>query len=553
MYVDSCNFNDDYGHKRTRHLLRSSYRENGKVKHITHGNLSSCSEDEISAIKLALKHKGNLDEVSSIESLEIQQGLSIGAVWAMNVIAQRVGITKALGKIRMAVLALWLVIARLIDQGSRLSAVRLARTHAACDVLGIEKSFNEDTLYRVLDWCCENQQRIEQKLFEFRYKEVSPPVVYLYDVTSSYLEGQCNELGAFGYDRDGKKGKKQIVIGLLTDMEGYPLAVEVFRGNKPDQQTVSSQIRKLKERFGAKKITLVGDRGMLKSPQQDALREEDFHFITAITKTQIEALLKGAVFQIELFDEQLSEIETADGIRYILRRNPLRRDEIRANREDMISKAKRLVTEQNRYLFEHKRAKPEVALRKATTYLSKRKLQKFSEVELEARRLSFRVDKVQRAECEKLDGCYVIKTDLTKDDAKAKEIHDRYKDLAQVEQAFRKSKTVLLEQRPVYVQKATRTRGHVFVVMLAYMISHGIGRYWEKIDFTIQEGLNELSSVDSEVIKVGSKEIARIPTPRRTAADLLKAIDVKLPKCVVSLGTKVATKRKLPERRQLSK
>ena len=552
MYVDSCYYKDDYGHDRARHLLRSSFRENGKIKHHTHGNLSSCSEDEIAAIKLALKHKGNLQELTSIESLEIQQGLSVGAVFTMNVIAQRVGITKALGKTRMAILALWLVIARLINQGSRLSAVRLARTHAACDVLGIERSFNEDTLYRVLDWCCENQQVIEQKLFEFRYKDIPPPVVYLYDVTSSYLEGQCNELGAFGYNRDGKKGKKQIVIGLLTDMEGYPLSVEVFGGNTQDPQTVSSQIRKLKERFGAKKITLVGDRGMLKSPQQEALNDEDFHFITAITKAQIESLLKAAVFQIELFDEQLSEIET-DGIRYILRRNPLRRDEIRTHREDMISKSKGLVTEQNRYLFEHKRAKPEVALRKVRTYVSKRKLDKFCKVALEERKLSFREDKEQKAEHEKLDGCYVIKTDLEKGDATGKQIHDRYKDLAYVEQAFRQSKTVLLEQRPVYVHKATRTRGHVLVVMLAYMISHAIGRYWEEIDVTIQEGLDELSSVDCEEITIGSKKIARIPTPRREAAELLKAIEVKLPKWIVSLGTKVATKKKLPDRRQLSK
>ena len=156
----------------------------------------------------------------------------------------------------MGLLALWLVAARLIDQGSRLSAVRLATTHAACDVLGIEKGFNEDTLYGVLDWCCENQEAIEQKLFNFRVRSTGVPRVYLYDVTSGYLEGQQNELAEYGYNRDGKKGKKQIVVGLLTDMEGYPLSVEVFKGNEQDTQTVSSQIRKLKERFDSDGLTI---------------------------------------------------------------------------------------------------------------------------------------------------------------------------------------------------------------------------------------------------------------------------------------------------------
>ena len=192
-------------------------------------------------------------------------------------------------------------------------------------------------------------------------------------------------------------------------------------------------------------------------------------------------------------------------------------------------------------------------MRKVRTYVRKRKLQKFCEVALEDRRLSFSEDKAQKAEYEKLDGCYVIKTDLEKEDATGKEIHDRYKDLAYVEQAFRKSKTVLLEQRPVYVHKATRTRGHVLVVMLAYMISHAIGRYWEEMDVTIQEGLDELSSIDTEEIWIGSKKLSKIPTPRRTAAELLKAIDVKIPKCIVSLGTQVATNKKLPDRLQLSK
>jgi len=551
MYVDTATIKIKSGKTYLRHLLRTSYREGGKVKHKTILNLSSCTEDEIAAIKLALKHKGNLQELTSIESLTVQQGLSVGAVWTLKTIAERLGIAKALGKMRMGVLGLWLVCARLIDQGSRLSAVRLAGTHAACDVLGIEERFTEDTLYKVLDWFCENQREIEDKLFKNRYQD-APPRVYLYDVTSSYLEGQQNELGEYGYNRDGKKGKKQVVIGLMTDQVGFPLSVQVFKGNTPDQSTVWEQIRKLKDRFGAERITLVGDRGMLKSPQQEALSDEDFHFITAITKPQIEKLLKSGVFQLELFEAQLCEIEV-DNIRYILRRNPQRRDEIRRNREDMIRKALELAADRNRYLSEHPRANPQVALGKVKTYISKRKLSSFCIVTLEQRRLSIQIDEEAKKEYEKLDGCYAIKTDLKKEQAGAKEIHDRYKDLAQVEQAFGMMKTVFLEERPIFVRKASRTRGHMVIVMLAYMILHYLRRYWREIDFTIEEGVRELSTISADVVRVAGKEISMIPKPRPEGAKLLKALDIVLPKSILHLGVKVATKKKLPARRQLSK
>jgi len=547
MYVDSSTVTTESG-TYTRHLLRTSYREDRKVKHETIANISSCTKEEITAIKLALKHKGNLQSLSSIEEVNLDQGLSVGAVWTLKTIAERLGITKALGKIRMGTLALWLVIARLIDQGSRLSAVRLASSHAACDVLGIEKSFNEDTLYEVLDWCNENQHNIEDALYRMRYKQETPRV-YLYDVTSSYLEGQKNELGDYGYNRDGKKGKKQIVIGLLTDQDGFPLSVKVFKGNTSDQTTVWDQIRKLKDRFGAKKITLVGDRGMLKTPQQEALNQEEFHFITAITKAQIKKLLKRGIFQLELFDTILCEIEV-DDVRYILRRNPQRRDEIRTNRENMIQKAKRLSIDRNEYLHEHPKADPEVAQRKVNSYLSKRKLATFCSVCLTGRILSFEIDEEEKKEYEKLDGCYVIKTDLKKEEVGAKEIHDRYKDLALVEQAFRKMKTVHLEERPIFVQKESRTRGHMVVVMLGYTIIHYIKSYWKEIDCTIEEGIKELSTINSNIIRIGTKEITMVPKPRKRAAQLLKALDVTLPQSLLHLGVKVATKKKLRERRK---
>src|SRR3989475_7936336 len=193
---------------------------------------------------------------------------------------------QALGTTRDGKLALWQVIARVIDQGSRLSAVRLAMSHAACDVLGLGP-FDEEALYENLAWLAGIQAAVEDRLFAQRTK-TTPVSLFLYDVTSSYLEGTHNELAAFGYNRDGKKGKMQIVIGLLCDEDGHPVSIEVFPGNTTVPHTLASQVAKLKERFGVQAITFVGDRGMIKGRQIEDLVQHGCHYMTAITKPQIE-------------------------------------------------------------------------------------------------------------------------------------------------------------------------------------------------------------------------------------------------------------------------
>ena len=293
MYVDSCTSKDG---KYTRHLLRENYREDGKVKHRTVANLSRCSPREIEAIKLALKHKDELEHLGPVgAAVTLHQGLSVGAVAVVHAVARELGIADALGPTRAGKLALWQVIARVIDQGSRLSAVRLATSHAACEIVGLG-AFNEDDLYANLDWLAEKQAAIEDRLFR-RLHGGHKPGLYLYDVTSSYLEGTHNELAAFGYNRDGKPGKLQVVIGLLCNADGVALSIEVFLGNTTDPSTVASQINKAAGRFGGGAITFVGDRGMLKSQQIEDVREHGFHYITAITKSQINSLLAAGVIQ----------------------------------------------------------------------------------------------------------------------------------------------------------------------------------------------------------------------------------------------------------------
>ena len=532
-------------------LLRESYREDGKVKKRTIANLSNCKPEEIAAIRLALKHKDDLSEVGSLkESVELQEGQSVGAIWAVYQIAKRIGIERALGTDFAGKLAMWQVIARVMEQGSRLSAVRLAQTHAACDVLDIRRGFDENDLYDNLRWLADNQEKIERALFSVR-RQKAKPEIFLYDVTSSYLEGSKNFFGDYGYNRDGKKGKQQIVIGLLCDEFGEPVSTEVFAGNTQDTQTFASQVRKAAERFGCDRVTFVGDRGMIKIPQIENL-PEGFHYITAITKPQIHSLINEGVIQIGLFDEDVCEVQD-DGIRYILRRNPVRVEEIHESRMSKKNRVEGLVKKKNIYLREHGRAKVETAITDVNKKIVQLKIDKWLSVRSHERTLQLEVDHKALEEISLLDGCYVIKTDLPREVADKQIIHDRYKDLTEVERAFRTFKTDFLEVRPVYVQTEKSTRGHVLVVMLAYMIVRILRGAWEQFDLTVEEGLKQLSTLCSMEMKVKNQaSCLKIPRPRERSGQLLKALDIRMPVVLPHRKVRVVTRKKLTERRQLS-
>jgi len=548
MYVDTSRITRG-GKTYTRHLLRESYRAHGKVLHRTIANVSHCSEAEIAALRLALRHKEDLEHLGTIQdAITLRQGLSFGAVWTVYHVARRLGIEQALGTTRAGKLALWQVIARVIDQGWRLSAVRLAMAHAACDVLGLD-AFDEDTLYENLDWLAGAQAAIEDRLFVQRTK-TTPGSLFLYDVTRSYLEGTHNALAAFGYNRDGKKGKLQIVIGLLCDEEGQPVSIEVFPGNTQDPQTLAAQVAKLKGRFGVQEITFVGDRGMIKSQQIDDLAQQGFHYITAITKPQIEKLLRTGTFQMELFEQELAEVLADEGVRYVLRRKPVRAQEVRENRQAKLATLQAQVAKQNQYLADHSRANAQGALQKLVAKAEKLRLADWVELTLEERAITLTVNASGLQEEAKLDGCYVLKTDLTPAQAPKEMVHDRYKDLASVERAFRSCKTVHLEMRPIFLRLEERTRAHAFVVMLAYQIIRYLASCWSAFDVTVAEGLQALTTLCLvEVAPPNAPSYHCIPTPHDTIAHLLHRADITLPKAFSLSGVRVSTRKKLQSER----
>lgn len=537
-------------------LLRESYREGKKVKNRTIAKLTGLPDAQIEALKLAFKHKDDLHLLGSLkDSVQLKKGQSVGAVYAVYELARRLGIEKALGGGRDGKLALWQVMARAISQGSRLSAVRMAQTHAAADVLGFERGFDENDLYGNLTWLSENQAEIEKRLFRLRRSSRGSDL-FLYDVTSSYLEGNCNELSDWGYNRDNKRGKKQIVIGLLCDETGAPVSVQVFRGNTQDVKTFGDQVRKVSERFGCGRVTFVGDRGMIKSAGIAELKRSGFHYITAITKPQIESLLKSGVFQMELFDAELCEVMDGES-RYILRRNPDRAEEMRESREDKKRSAANLATKKNSYLLEHGRAQVDAAIEEVSSKIERLGIAGWLKVRAWGRELKLEVDESALAQESKLDGCYVIKTDLPAEAAAKELVHAKYKDLADVEMGFRTMKTAHLEVRPVYVRKEKNTRGHVLVVMLAYLIIRELKICWAKLDVTVEEGLRELATLCSTEMSVRDRDgksissIVKIPTPCDILKKLLDAAEIHLPTALPHRYARVVTKRKLASRRKI--
>jgi len=514
-------------------LLRESYRQNGQVKTRTLANLTSWPPARREALRQLLR--GTLDQATLSEPT---LGPVFGLLYVLKQMAEALGMAAALGRTRLAQLALFLILARVAHRGSRLSAVRWAKDHAVREILGLDV-FDEDDLYAALDDLCTHQEKIEQKLFQnYLRRKPAPPRLFLYDVTSSYLEGEHNALGEFGYNRDGKKGKLQIVLGLLTDAEGEPLAVRVFAGNTADPTTVVEQIKILQEKFQVQEFVFVGDRGMVKSKGIQALEAAQLRYITALTDPQIRGLLSKKVLQLDLFSEKICEVE-GERVRYILRKNEQEAARERHRLEDKMAKLTRKIAARNEVVQEKPRCQPEAGQRQLEVWAGRHKLQGLVEWKLEGRTLTLerQPEKIEKAL--ELAGCYVVTTDVLKESMNAQEVHDSYVSLQNVERDFRALKTGLLEVRPVFVRKESRTRGHVFCCLLALKLSREMERRLrEKFGTTDEdphattlpdalEALGKLSLLEYRIDEKTS--VTKLPKPSANQQQILAALGVSLP------------------------
>lgn len=513
-------------------LLRESYREHGKVKTRTLANLSHWEPPRIEALRRALH--GDFDHLAA----DPTSGPVFGLLFALKQIADQTGLSAALGKSRRGRLALFLVLARVAHQGSRLSAVRWARDQAVAEVLGLG-AFDEEDLYAALDDLCARQPKIELALYRHYLKRHgAPPRLFLYDVTSTYLEGQHNELADYGYNRDGKRGKRQIILGLLADPEGEPLAVRVFAGNTADPSTLAEQIRVVKEQFGVEELVLVGDRGMVKSTGREALHEVGLRYISALTDPQIRRLLGEGRLQMGLFEERVCEVE-AEGVRYVLRRNPQEAARAQHRLEDKLGKLGRKLEERNQRVAASGRCRPETGLRSLELWVARHKLSGLVRLRLEGRRLVLEPNQAAIERALALAGCYVVVSDVPPAQMTAQQVHDSYLRLQKVERDFRQMKTGLLEVRPVFVRKESRTRGHVFSCLLALKLSRELERRLGAAFGTTEEDPHGVTLPDALAALSRlcllhyplneTTTLTRLPRPDERQRQILAALAVKLP------------------------
>ena len=514
-------------------LLRESYREGGKVKTRTIANLTKWPPERIAAMERLCKGEfdgGHGDDMTS--------GEIFGVLFALKHLADQVGITRVLGTSAEGRLGLFLVLARIAHGGSRLSAVRWAGQHAVGDVLGLGE-FDEDDWYAALDWLAGQQQRIEQELYAAHVRQRGkPPALVLYDVTSSYFEGECNELGEYGYNRDGKKGKLQIVIGLLTAEDGDPLAVRVFEGNTADPSTVADQIKIVKEQFGIAEVVVVGDRGMIKAKGKAALSAEGLRYITALTDAQVRTLLKQGVLQPDLFDTHLCEAEHG-GKRLVVRRNDTVRTREERRRADKLRQLQDKVDERNAFVAKSKRASAEKGLAALQRWAKGHKLGKFVTLTLEERVIVCAIAEEAKAEDALLDGCYLLETDVPKALMDAETVDGRYRDLQKVERNFRTVKTTFLEIRPIFVRKANRTKAHGFAAMLALKVTRQFEAGLRTSFGAVGEDGGAITP-DDALVALGrltylyttdrdGQRHARLPRPDGHQAKILDAIGLSFP------------------------
>jgi transposase len=514
-------------------LLRESVRDGTTIRKRTLANLSQWDPARIDALRRALR--GDFDHLPLGEPT---CGPVFGVLYALKHVADDLGLSQVLGRTRTGKLALFLACARVAHQGSRLSAVRWASQHAVREVLGVG-SFDEEDLYATLDDLAQRQERLEQRLYRhYVERRGSPPVLFLYDVTSSYLEGEQNALAAYGYNRDGKRGKPQIVLGLLTDETGEPLAVRVFAGNTADPSTVPAQITILKQRFHVDEVVFVGDGGMVKAKGKAALTAEHIRYITALSDPQVRRLLKRGVLQLDLFAEQVCEVQ-ADGKRYILRKNAAEARKAQHRFQDKLTTLQTLVAARNARVAASLRCQPEAGLRGLHAWVQRHKLSALVSLRLDERQITLTIDAAAQEQALQLAGCYVLETDAPADRLDTQTAHDRYKDLAHVERDLRTLKTGLLEIRPLFVRKDSRTRGHVFVCLLALKLSREVQRRLtatfgttkeDPHGVTLRDALDALHRLCLLTYSLDdTHSITRLPRPDDQQTRLLQALQVPLP------------------------
>lgn len=512
-------------------LFRETFRKDGQVQHRTRGRVTGLSPEQLFSLREFIK-KG----CPPHDPTQIISSREYGSVYTLLKLIESTGLSRIIysRKEKWVRHILAMIAGRVAYQGSKLSLSNLWRDTALWSLVGLgEDRPDVDACYEAMDRLLDRQEAIQKQLAQ---KHFHHGCLVLYDVTSSYLEGEYSqsELVRFGYNRDGKRGHKQIVIGLMTSAEGCPVGVSVYPGNSSDQKTLADRVYELKETYQLQEIVLVGDRGMLTSARLAELDQAGLRSITALTHPQIQKLIRRQLIQPSLFDEkEIAEIYDPEtpGVRYCLCRNPLTQVQEQQTRQALMTRAEGALTRISRW---RKRTAEEIgaAVGKELAHWKVAKLFKWR---VENGQLQWERNQEKIEEEEALDGCYVVRTDVSSELLDKNKTVNCYRGLAVVEQAFRRLKTVSLEIRPIYHHLDRRIEAHVFLCVLAYYIEwhmhqrliplfesdgRGKDRRW-----TFAEVIERLKCIREETLKFNGTVVQIKTTPdeeQQAILDLLK-------------------------------
>lgn len=465
------------------YLLRRSYREDGKVKQQTIANLTELPEVTRELVKESLQGRVFLP---SEEAIEITRSRAHGNVAVIRKVMEDLGISELLSsrRSRESDLVEAMIAARIINPQTKLSTIRWWDNTTIPEEFSVEDA-DEDELYVALDWLLQRQETIERKLAQ---RHLSEGGLVLYDVSSSYYEASHCELASYGYNRDRKKGKKQIVYGLMTDSKGVPISIQVYPGCTSDAKTIGEQVDKIKEEFKVERFVVVGDRGMLTQGQIEGLKAlGGVDWISAFRGPTIKSLFENGKLQLSLFDERdLLEIDSPDypGERLIVCRNPFLAEERRRTREDLLRATEEKLNKLLRRVASG-RLREEGKIGQALGRIENRyKMAKHFIFTIEDGKFDYRRNDESITLEASLDGFYIIRTSVEKEKLTAEEVVHSYKSLSRVERAFRTLKGVDLKIRPIHHWLEKRVRAHIFLCMLAYYVEWHLRESWKSMIFT---------------------------------------------------------------------
>jgi len=464
------------------HLLRRSYREDGKVKNETLGNLSHLPEPLIDIIRRTLQGE---TFVPVSQAFEVVRSRPHGHVQAVALAMQRLGFACLIASqpSRQRDLVLAMVASRIVNPDTKLATTRRWHCTTLAEEFGVADT-DEDDLYAAMDWLLQRQDTIEQKLAA---RHLDQGALVLYDLSSSWFEGSTCPLARRGYSRDGRSGTLQVNYGLLTDVRGCPVAVSVVEGNTADSLTFLPAVQRVRERFGLAQVVMVGDRGMISQKSIDELRGQGgIDWITALKSVSIRSLVEHGHLQLGLFDEcNLAEITSPDypGERLVACRNDALAKLRAHKRESLLQATEELLARIAASVQAGKLVGRDKIGVQVGKVVNRHKVAKHFELTITDAGFSWsrRQDAI-RAEAA-LDGLYVIRTSLDAQRMDASQCVRNYKALANVERAFRSLKTVDLKVRPIHHRLADRVRAHILLCMLAYYVEWHMREAWRELMF----------------------------------------------------------------------